>query len=296
MKARLPTWFRKRIPDSKIMAEIEGLIGNLHLHTICQSAICPNQGDCFSQRTATFLILGDVCTRNCTFCAVKKGVPLPVDENEPDHLTEAVAQMGLRHVVITSVTRDDLLDGGATHYAKVVTRLKKRDRAVTVEVLIPDFQGSPEALKRVVDVHPEVINHNMETISRLYPEVRPLADFQRSLGLFRKIKEFDSSIITKSGFMVGLGETKEELLEGMKELRQAGCDLLTIGQYLQPSSQHHPVVRYIHPEEFEEYARLGSEMGFVAVASAPLVRSSFNASELFDKTRGNPPPGNREGR
>ena len=240
---------------------MEGLIGNLHLHTICESALCPNQGECFSKRTATFLILGDVCTRNCTFCAVKKGFPLPVDEDEPANLAEAVKQMGLRHVVITSVTRDDLPDGGATHFAKVVTGLKERIREITVEVLIPDFQGSPEAMQMVVDAHPDVINHNMETIYRLYPEVRPLADYRRSLGLFRKIKEFDPRIITKSGFMVGLGETQEELLEAMKDLRQAGCDLLTIGQYLQPSPQHHPVVQYIHPDEFEEYARLGKGDG-----------------------------------
>jgi len=267
------------------MTEMEGLIGNLHLHTICESAICPNQGDCFSKRTATFLILGDVCTRNCTFCAVKKGFPLPVDEDEPAHLAEAAAHMGLRYVVITSVTRDDLPDGGAAHFAKVVTRLKKEKKAANVEVLIPDFQGSLEALRMVVDARPEVINHNMETVRRLYPEVRPMADYQRSLGLFRKIKELDSRIITKSGFMVGLGETKEELLEAMKDLRQAGCDLLTIGQYLQPSPQHRPLFQYIRPDEFEEYACLGREMGFIAVASAPLVRSSFNASELYFETR-----------
>ncbi len=285
MPERLPHWFKKKIPDSRIMSEMEGLIGNLHLHTICESAICPNQGDCFSKRTATFLILGDVCTRNCTFCAVKKGIPLPVDEDEPAHLAEAVTQMGLRHVVITSVTRDDLPDGGAAHYAKVVTGLKESNRDITVEVLIPDFQGSQTALRAVVDSRPEVINHNMETVCRLYPEVRPLADYQRSLNLFRRIKEFDPRIITKSGFMVGLGETREELLEAMKELRHSGCDLLTIGQYLRPSPQHHPVIRYIHPDEFEDYARLGGAMGFAAVASGPLVRSSFRASELYNRWR-----------
>jgi lipoyl synthase len=285
MRERLPHWFKKNIPDSKTMTEMEGLIGNLHLHTICESAHCPNQGDCFSKRTATFLILGEVCTRTCTFCAVKKGIPLPVDEDEPAHLIEAVRRMGLRHVVITSVTRDDLPEGGATHFAKVVSGLKERMKEITVEVLIPDFYGSPEALQMVVDAHPDVINHNMETIYRLYPEVRPLADYRRSLGLFRKIKEFDPGIITKSGFMVGLGETQEELLAAMKDLRQAGCDLLTIGQYLQPSPHHHPVVQYIPPDEFEEYACRGREMGFVAVSSAPLVRSSFRASELFAETR-----------
>lgn len=283
MTERLPPWFRKRLPDSKIITEMEGLIGDLHLHTICQSAICPNQGDCFSQRTATFLILGDICTRNCTFCAVKKGAPLPLDEDEPAHLAAAVRQMRLRHLVITSVTRDDLADGGAAHFAKVVTGVKEGQGGITVEVLIPDFQGSPEALKTVIEAHPEVINHNMETVARLYSEVRPLADYGRSLNLFRKMKELEPRIITKSGFMVGLGETKEELLEAMRDLRQAGCDLLTIGQYLQPSPRHHPVVRYIHPDEFEEYASRGREMGFVAVASAPLVRSSFKAADLFNQ-------------
>jgi lipoyl synthase len=281
MEKRLPPWFKKQVPNSRIMTEMEGLFGNLHLHTICENALCPNQGDCFSQGTATFLILGEVCTRNCTFCAVKKGVPLPLDGDEPVHLAEAVAQMGLRHVVITSVTRDDLPDGGADHYVKVISGIKERNGAVTIEVLIPDFQGSLEALKAVADARPEVINHNLETVPRLYPEVRPLADFQCSLGLFRNIKEFNPRIITKSGIMVGLGETSDELIEVMTALRQAGCDLLTIGQYLRPSSRHHPVIRYIPPEEFEEYARLGKEMGFVAVASGPLVRSSFKAAELF---------------
>jgi lipoyl synthase len=285
MQERLPSWFKKKIPNSNIMTEMEGLIGGLHLHTICQSAICPNQGDCFSERTATFLILGEICTRNCTFCAVKKGVPLPLDEDEPAHLTEAVKKMGLRHVVITSVTRDDLPDGGAAHIAKSVTALKKRIQTITVEALIPDFRGSPQALKKVADSHPEVINHNMETVSRLYPEVRPLAGYQRSLGLLREIKAINPQLITKSGFMVGLGETQEELLEAMNDLRQAGCDLLTIGQYLRPSPQHHPVFRYIPPDEFEEYACRGREMGFVAVASAPLVRSSFKAGDLYDQLR-----------
>lgn len=286
MQERLPHWFKKRVPDYRIMAEMEGLMGDLHLHTICESAHCPNQGDCFFNRTATFLILGDVCTRNCTFCAVTKGIPLPVDQDEPAHIAEAVTRMGLRHVVITSVTRDDLPDGGAAHYAKVVAGLKERNKEITVEVLIPDFQGSLESVKAVVDARPEVINHNMETIPRLYPEVRPLADFQHSLGLFREIKEFDPRIITKSGFMVGLGETQDELLTAMQDLRLAGCDLLTIGQYLQPSPQHHPVIKYVHPDEFEEYACRGREMGFAAVASAPLVRSSFEALELYNGSRG----------
>lgn len=259
MKGRLPSWFKKRIPDPGLITELKGLIGDLRLHTICESAICPNQGDCYSKRTATFLILGDVCTRNCTFCAVTKGVPLPVDEDEPVHLAQAVASMGLRHVVITSVTRDDLPDGGAAHFAKTVAMLKEEDKGLTVEVLIPDFQGSFAALKTVVDARPDVINHNVETVPRLYPEVRPLADFERSLRLLGRTKELDPRVITKSGIMVGLGETGEELFLTMAELRQAGCDLLTVGQYLQPSPQHHPVVRYVPPEEFDGYARVGRD-------------------------------------
>jgi lipoic acid synthetase len=282
MKGRLPPWFKKRIPAAGVIMEMKHLIGDLNLHTICESAICPNRGDCFSKRTATFLVLGDICTRNCTFCAVEKGVPLPVDQEEPAHLAEAAANLGLRHVVITSVTRDDLPDGGAAHFAKIVSLLKERHSTLTVEVLIPDFRGSLEALKAVADSHPDVINHNVETVPRLYPEVRPMADFGRSLRLLRQTKELESRIVTKSGIMVGLGETREELLEAMEALRGAGCDLLTIGQYLQPTPRHHAVVRYVPPEEFDEYARAGRAMGFTDCASAPLVRSSFNAAELFD--------------
>lgn len=283
MKERLPSWFRKRIPDRGPIMEMKDLIGDLRLHTICESALCPNQGDCYSRRTATFLILGNVCTRNCTFCAVEKGTPLPVDEDEPIHLAQAVASMGIRHAVITSVTRDDLPDGGASHFARTIAILREMDIKPTVEVLIPDFQGSLEALKIVVDARPDVINHNVETVPHLYPDVRPLADFLRSVRLLRQTKELDPCIITKSGIMVGLGETEGELLQIMEELRQAGCDLLTIGQYLQPSPDHHPVVRYVLPEEFEGYARAGRELGFLDVASAPLVRSSFSAAELYNR-------------
>ena len=257
------------------------LFDGLNLHTICESALCPNLGDCFSQRTATFLLLGNTCTRNCTFCAVKQGVPNPVDANEPQHLAEAVEKLGLRHVVITSVTRDDLPDGGASHFARTIALLQEKDQELTVEVLIPDFCGSLRSLKMIVDARPDVINHNLETVPRLYSEVRPKADFRRSLELLRQVKELDSRIVAKSGLMVGLGETREELLGVMEELRRVKCDLLTIGQYLQPSPSHHPVVRYIPPEEFLDYARTGKEMGFRAVASAPLVRSSFNAAQLY---------------
>jgi len=285
MRERLPPWFKKKVPDPRVLASMRSLFDELSLHTICENALCPNLGDCFSNRTATFLLLGDICTRNCTFCAVKKGVPCPVDEKEPQHLAEAVEKLGLRHVVITSVTRDDLPDGGAAHFARTIARLQEKDKALTVEVLIPDLGGSLRSLKMVVDAHPDVINHNLETVPRLYPQVRPKADFQRSLRLLGQARELDSHIVTKSGLMVGLGETRDELLQAMEELRKVNCDLLTIGQYLQPSAHHHPVVRYVPPEEFVEYESLGKAMGFCDVASVPLVRSSFNAAQLYEKAR-----------
>lgn len=285
MRERLPPWFKKKMPDPGVLTSMGALFDGLNLHTICESALCPNLGDCFSQRTATFLLLGDTCTRNCTFCAVKQGVPNPVDANEPQHLAEAVEKLALRHVVITSVTRDDLPDSGASHFARTIALLREKDKGLTVEVLIPDFCGSLPSLKMVIDAHPDVINHNLETVPRLYPEVRPEADLPRSLELLRQVKELDSRVVTKSGLMVGLGEAREELLGVMEELRRVKCDLLTIGQYLQPSPSHHPVVRYIPPEEFLEYEGTGKEMGFRAVASAPLVRSSFNAAQLYARAK-----------
>lgn len=285
MTGRLPPWFKKKMPDPRVLASMRALFDGLSLHTICESALCPNQGDCFSNRTATFLLLGDICTRNCTFCAVKKGIPYAVDEKEPQHLVEAVDKLGLRHVVITSVTRDDLPDGGASHFAKTIALLKRKDKGLTVEVLIPDFCGWLWSLKMVVDAHPDVINHNLETVPHLYPQVRPKADFQRSLRLLGQAKELDSHMVTKSGLMVGLGETRDELLRAMEELRGVNCDLLTIGQYLQPSPSHHPVVRYVPPEEFLDYERIGKELGFCDVASAPLVRSSFNAAQLYARAK-----------
>jgi len=283
MRQRLPSWFKKKMPDPAHLASMRVLFQGLGLHTICESAICPNLGDCFSRRTATFLILGNICTRNCTFCAVEKGVPEPLDENEPEHVADAVEKLDLRHVVVTSVSRDDLPDGGAAHFARTISVLKERGNGLSIEVLIPDFSGSTSSIETVVAAQPDVVNHNMETVSRLYPEVRPRADFRRSLRLLGQVKELDSRIVTKSGVMVGLGETKDELLQAMWELRGVNCDLLTIGQYLQPSSSHHPVVRYVPPEEFLEYKRAGNDMGFRDVASAPLVRSSFNAAQLYSR-------------
>jgi len=287
MAERLPPWFKKRMPKPGMMAEMNALLGGLHLNTICQSALCPNIGDCFSRHTATFLVLGDTCTRNCTFCAVSKGKPEPVDPDEPAHVAEAVARLKLRHVVITSVTRDDLPDGGAAHFAAIIRLLKQQDSRLTVEVLVPDFRGSAEALRTVMVARPDVLNHNVETVPRLYPEVRPMADFSRSIGLLKTAKAMDPTVTTKSGLMVGLGETPEEVAGAMESLRAADCDLLTIGQYLAPSPKHHPVVNFVTPEQFDEFARLGKRMGFREVASAPLVRSSFEAAALYGKMNAN---------
>jgi len=286
MKSSLPSWFSQKPADPKIMLTMERLLDGLRLHTICESALCPNIGECFSSKTATFLILGDVCTRHCTFCAVRKGLPAPVDEQEPQRLLKAVESLGLSYVVITSVTRDDLPDGGACQFAKTITMLRENRKGAIIEVLIPDFLGSTRAIEMLVEARPQVINHNIETIPRLYPEVRPEADYNRSIELLYMVKRLKPEIVTKSGLMLGLGETKKEVIEVMNDLREANCDLLTIGQYLQPSPSHHPVARFVTPEEFSEYEQIGKDLGFIAVTSAPLVRSSFNAAELYTKAKG----------
>lgn len=281
MPGRLPPWFKQRLPNAAMMAGMDNLLSSLRLHTVCRSALCPNIGECFGHGTATFLILGDTCTRNCGFCAVDKGRPQPLDASEPEHVASAVAELGLKHVVITSVTRDDLPDGGAAHFARTITLLKQHPFAPTVEVLIPDFRGSRAALEAVADAHPDVINHNIETVPRLYPTVRPQADFRRSIDLLRAVKEMEAAITTKSGIMVGLGETEAELMAAATVLREAGCDLLTIGQYLQPWPTHLPVARYVPPPEFDALAEACRALGFRAVAAAPLVRSSFHAASMY---------------
>jgi lipoic acid synthetase len=285
VKGRLPPWFNQRIADPDKVLPVKGLLDGLSLHTVCESALCPNIGGCFTRGTATFLILGNVCTRRCTFCAVRKGSPPPLDNDEPRHLLEAVEKLSLKYVVITSVTRDDLPDGGAAHFAETVRLIREKRPQTKVEVLIPDFRGSLEAIKTVVNARPDVINHNIETVPRLYPEVRPQADYQRSIKLLSTVKALDAAITTKSGLMLGLGESREEVIRVMRDLREVACDLLTIGQYLQPSPHHHPIVRFVTPEEFAAYEDIGKEMGFAAVASAPLVRSSFQAAEFYDRVR-----------
>ena len=258
---------------------MNGLLAELNLNTICQSAHCPNIATCFHHRTATFLILGDVCTRNCTFCAVSNGLPSPIDEDEPHRLLEAVSRLGLDYVVITSVTRDDLPDGGASQFIRITDLL--REKGIIVELLIPVLAGSYRALEAVIATKPRVIGHNVETVPRLYPQVRQGADYERSLKLLLKVKQIAPKIVTKSGLMLGLGETKDEIIEVMYDLRKANCDLLTIGQYLSPSPNHHPVIRFVDPEEFAKVEETGRSMGFAGIASAPLVRSSSRAAELY---------------
>jgi len=257
------------------------LTRDLRLHTVCESARCPNQTKCFGEGTATFMILGDICTRNCTFCAVKHGKPQTPDPQEPEHIVEAVKKLRLQYAVITSVTRDDLPDGGASHFAQTIRAIHEYNPNIMVEVLIPDFRGSLPALQTAVDASPTVLNHNVETIPRLYPEVRPEADYQRSIELLARTKSLNRELLTKSGLIVGLGETRQEIINVMADLREVGCDLLTIGQYLQPSLSHHKVVRYVPPEEFEEYVNIGEQLGFRHVVSGPLVRSSFHAAEAY---------------
>ena len=279
---RKPPWLKKRIPPFRDLQKVKSILSETDLHTVCQEARCPNLGECFSSGTATFLILGRVCTRGCGFCAVEHDAPAPPDEAEPERVAQAVQKMGIHYVVITSVTRDDLPDGGASSFAETIRAIRALNPKINIEVLIPDFKGDLRSLKAVLKECPEVLNHNIETISRLYPRVRPLADYKRSLNLLKRSKEDCPHIPTKSGFMLGLGETQEEVLELLRDLREAGCDFLTIGQYLQPRQDRLPVVRFIPPEEFEEYKRIGEEMGFRAVASGPFVRSSFHASEMFE--------------
>ncbi|NLT98722.1 MAG: lipoyl synthase [Christensenellaceae bacterium] len=275
---RKPEWLKKKM-DPAAIAEMEGMLRSLNLHTVCEGANCPNRGECFKNRTATFMILGDVCTRNCRFCAVCKGRPAPVDPMEPDNIATAAQQLGLRHIVITSVTRDDLPDGGAAHFAECIRALKERMPDSTVEVLIPDFRGSLEALQTVMAALPEIINHNIETVPRLYPAVRPMAQYERSLELLERVKRLGGGIYSKTGIMVGLGETEDEVLAVMDDLIAVGCDILTIGQYLQPSREHIAIAEFVHPDRFEKFRRIGLEKGFKYVASGPFVRSSYNAIE-----------------
>jgi lipoic acid synthetase len=277
--ARLPSWLKRPLPAGNENFFTDKLLRELNLETVCENARCPNRPECYSRRTATFMVLGNICTRPCGFCSVPRGVPEELAADEPERVAEAAHRLGLKHCVITSVTRDDLLDGGADHFYRCVLAVRRRTGAV-VEVLTPDFLGDPAAIERVLEAEPEVYNHNMETVPRLYKKVRGRADFQRSLDLLAHVKKQKPHIMTKSGLMLGLGETHEELLETLAELRAVGCDALTLGQYLKPTLKHIPVARFLPPEEFDMLGALARSLGFKKVASGPFVRSSYHAEEM----------------
>lgn len=277
-----PNWLRIKLSTGKNFNEIKGILRENKLHTVCEEALCPNIGECFEQRTATFLILGDTCTRQCGFCAVKKGSPFGLDEGEPLRIAEAVKKMNLQYVVITSVTRDDLADGGASVYAQTIQCIREYVKDCMIDVLIPDFSGSSESLEIVLNARPDVLNHNIETVPRLYPQVRPMADYKRSLKLLKNAKETVNELTTKSGLMLGLGEEWNEIISAMQAIRDVGCDILTLGQYLSPRRNALPIRRYYTPEEFTMLKVEGERMGFLHVESGPLVRSSYHAKAQSD--------------
>jgi lipoic acid synthetase len=282
---RKPEWIRVKAPTSPGYAETSRIVRERGLHTVCAEASCPNIGECWEKKHATFMIMGDTCTRACAFCNVKTGLPGPLDANEPEKVADAVAQLGLSHVVITSVDRDDLADGGAQHFAEVIHAVRARNRSTTIEVLTPDFLRKDGAAEVVVAARPDVFNHNLETVPSLYLTVRPGARYFASLRLLQRVKEIEPHMFTKSGIMVGLGEERNEVLQVMDDLRAADVDFLTIGQYLQPSRKHHPVIRFVPPEEFKSYETIAYAKGFLMVASSPLTRSSHHAGDDFMRLR-----------
>jgi len=284
-RAEKPAWLRARAPAGAAFEDTQSHVRRHGLNTVCEEAACPNIGDCWSKRHATVMILGSVCTRACAFCNVATGRPDALDPHEPDRLAEAVGELGLAHVVITSVDRDDLPDGGAAHFARCIRRLRETAPATTVEVLTPDFRNKPGAVETVADARPDVYNHNLETVPRLYADVRPGARYYGSLRLLERVKERDAGIFTKSGIMVGLGEEPAEVLQVMDDLRAAGVDFLTIGQYLRPTPNHHPVARHVTPEEFERYGTVARAKGFLMVSATPLTRSSHHAGRDFEELR-----------
>ncbi|MGD9078083.1 MAG: lipoyl synthase [Desulfobacterales bacterium] len=276
-----PRWLKKRLPTGPEYEKVKELIGKDRLHTVCQEARCPNMWECFSQQTATFLIMGSRCTRNCRFCSVAQGPVEPPDPAEAERVADAARQMGLGYIVITSVTRDDLPDGGAAFFAATIKAIHRQIPSAKVEVLIPDFQGNAEALQTVLEAGPDVLNHNIETVPRLYELVRPQARYERSLQLLSRVQKYAPGLPIKSGLMLGLGESSEEIRSTLKDLIDAGCRILTLGQYLQPSKAHLPVKRFVSPAEFENWKNTALEMGFSEVASGPFVRSSYHAKELY---------------
>jgi len=280
-----PNWIRTKILDSQNYFQTKSILNKINLHTVCQEANCPNISECWSKRHATFLIMGDVCTRACAFCDVKTGKPNSLDSLEPLKIAQATRELNLKHVVITSVDRDDLDDGGAKHFSKVIKETKKLNKNTTIEVLTPDFLRKGESFKTVVLAQPDVFNHNIETVPSLYRAVRPGSRYFASVDLLKSVKDIDKTIFTKSGIMLGLGETKDEILQVMDDLLIAKVDFLTIGQYLQPSTKHYPLKRYVHPNEFHEYKKIALSKGFLIVSSSPLTRSSYHADEDFSKMK-----------
>lgn len=274
---RKPEWLKIRLPKGFKTSQVVGLLNEKHLHTICSSGMCPNRGECWGNGTATFMIGGNICTRSCNFCNVATGKPLPLDKKEIYDIVDSVKSLKLKHIVITSVDRDDLPDLGASHWADMIRTLKKECPSVTTEVLIPDFQGRRELVQMVIDEKPDVISHNLETVRRLTPDVRCHATYDTSLAVIRQVAE--SGIRSKSGIMLGLGETRDEILQTMKDLREVGCEVMTIGQYLQPTAKHYPIHDYIHPDVFEEYRLEGLKLGFRHMESSPMVRSSYHAEK-----------------
>ena len=277
---RKPKWIKAQAPNSPEVKRLKQILRDNKLHTVCEEAACPNLGECFSHGTATFMIMGDICTRRCPFCDVSHGKPLPLDENEPENMAQTIAAMGLRYVVITSVDRDDLRDGGAAHFVSCIQRTRELNPQIHIEILTPDFRGRMEiALAILKSAPPDVFNHNLETVPRLYKQSRPGADYQYSLTLIKEFKQLFPHIPSKSGLMLGLGETNEEVIETLKDLRAHDCDMLTLGQYLQPSRHHLPVDRFVTPDEFAELAEIAKQLGFSQVASGPMVRSSYHADQ-----------------
>jgi lipoyl synthase len=279
-----PPWLKIRFPVGPQYERTRRLLQKGRLHTVCQEACCPNMFECFSRQTATFLILGDQCTRNCRFCAVKSGVPQPPDPDEPQRVADAAAELNLAYVVVTSVTRDDLPDGGAGQFAATIRALRRRIASIRVEVLIPDFQGDPQALESVLDARPDVLNHNVETVPRLYRAVRPEADYERSLRLLESAADIAPHIPTKSGLMLGLGEYEDEIRQTLSDLRLVRCRMITLGQYLQPTPANHPVVRYVPPDEFTRWRQYALQIGFDIATAGPFVRSSYQAGQSFHES------------
>lgn len=283
MTQRLPEWLTIRVPRPDTIKQVEQLMRTKNLHTVCESARCPNLAECWSKQTATFMILGNTCTRSCGFCAINVGKGEEVNPFEPLDVAMSAKKMGMKHVVVTSVTRDDLKDQGANQFAKTIEQLHKHNPYMIVEVLTPDFKGKADIIKIVTDAVPEIYNHNIETVDRLHTIVRPQAKYERTLRVLEIVKEQNPAIYTKSGMMIGLGETREEVVRTMKDLRAVGVDAVTIGQYLRPTMKHLPVVQYIHPDEFKEYEKIGEDLGFAFVASGPFIRSSYNAIAFSEK-------------